>query len=224
MHEVAICNSLVQFLAMSGIEHKGDFGACDLVGARLRLDQVVQGIVAGQPGHERGPYRYALAEGRAGPGLGQQPPGPLDRRREEGRACGKFHHRAVHQYVRLARDIDLPARQFIAHRYDVEIGVPAAELLEREIAEEIGMQCRRTHAVGEGELMHLPRQDLARIDPLDAVGNREVLVRRVEHDAGARGDEAAQRQLLVGAERRSCPEQANFRPRRGAWQAFVDIR
>ena len=78
------------------------------------------------------------------------------------------------------------------------------------------MQRRRAHAIGESEAMHLPGKDLACVDKLDTLRNPQLPVRGIEQRTGAAGNQASQRQLLIGAELRARPEGANFLARQGA--------
>jgi hypothetical protein len=133
----------------------------------------------------------------------------------------KGHHRAVDEILGFAREIGLLARQFLAEEDDVEIDVPAAELSDCQIAKKVRMQRRRARPIGEGEAMHLPGKDLARVDKLDAVGNAQLHVRGIEQGTGTARDQASQRQLFIRAELRACPEGANFLARQWPLRGFV---
>ncbi|MGD9836849.1 MAG: hypothetical protein AB7F72_08570 [Afipia sp.] len=125
---------------MSGIEKHQDFVRMDFVSSRFRTHEMVNGVFGRKARDQRRSDNAVIGARRGCPGFGQQPHRLADCGCHDRRLRWKFHHGRIGDAVFLIGEIDFVLRQRRPHHDNVEVYVPAAELLDGEVPEQIGMQ------------------------------------------------------------------------------------
>ena len=215
MHEVACVHPLKSRVALSRIEEHQHFIGVNFISAGLRTDQMIDRVVGCEARDQRRPDNSVIGARRGRSRRGQQLHGFLDGSRHDRRLRGKLHDGGVGNTVFLKGEVDLVIRQRRLHHNDIEVHIPAAELLDGEISEQIGMQCEREIAVFMMKLVDRPGQHLACIHEFDALGDIQGLVVGIQQNACAGRDHAPQRQVFIITEVGPRPERVHVRAIRG---------